>query len=117
MRSLFLLSALLTGQIIGHSQILVKDINPIAGIGSVETTFNMIELNGKGYFNANDGIHAMELWTTDGTEAGTQLVKDINTTPSFGGINFSGVNEQWTPVVMNNKIYFSASGNGTGIEL
>src|SRR4030095_2586542 len=30
------------------------------------------------FFSAEDGIHGIELWRTDGTTAGTYIVKDIN---------------------------------------
>ena len=30
------------------------------------------------YFAADDGVNGEELWVTDGTGGGTQLVKDIN---------------------------------------
>ncbi len=33
-------------------------------------------INGRLFFFANDGVHGREPWTSDGTEAGTRLVKD-----------------------------------------
>jgi ELWxxDGT repeat protein len=59
--------------------VLVKDIN----IGSpysyaFDYPAQLIELNEKLYFAADDGKHGIELWTSDGTEAGTKMVKDIS---------------------------------------
>ena len=34
-------------------------------------------MNGRLIFFADDGVQGSELWTSDGTEAGTQLVKDV----------------------------------------
>jgi ELWxxDGT repeat protein len=36
-----------------------------------------VNFNGETYFNATDAIHGPELWKTDGTEAGTTFIKDI----------------------------------------
>ena len=34
------------------------------------------------YFTADDGVHGRELWTSDGTASGTQLVKDLEPGPA-----------------------------------
>ncbi|WP_413467324.1 ELWxxDGT repeat protein [Pleurocapsa sp. FMAR1] len=47
---------------------------------------------------ANDGENGRELWVSDGTTEGTQLVKDIN--PGGDGSNPSNLTE------FNNKLYF-----------
>src|SRR6266853_1734002 len=59
---------------------------------------------------ANDGVSGPELWKSDGTEAGTVRVKDINPSPGAGS-SPRGL------TVFNNALYFSASDGSTGVEL
>ncbi len=56
----------------------LKDI--AAGPGSSMASHNSgFVVNGThAYFFANDGVNGRELWKTDGTAAGTVLVKDVN---------------------------------------
>ncbi len=61
--------------------VMVKDINPDPALFSgwslyPGTAFTVID--GVGYFEADDGINGVELWKSDGTAAGTAMVKDIN---------------------------------------
>lgn len=56
----------------------VKDINPEGTHYSGDIAYNSFtELNGVLYFVADDG-NGYELWKSDGTEAGTVIVKDLN---------------------------------------
>jgi ELWxxDGT repeat protein len=54
---------------------LLLDINP-GGASSNPARFTQV--NNLVFFRADDGIHGTELWASDGTAAGTYLVKDIN---------------------------------------
>ena len=65
--------------------VLVKDINTNVFDGYNETSFpegsypnNLFEFNNKLYFSANDGENGRELFISDGTVEGTQLLVDIN---------------------------------------
>jgi ELWxxDGT repeat protein len=74
---------------------MVKDINPGSSLtfyysgsyGSYTRTsvtegsypWNLTNVNGRLYFTANDGTNGTELWTSDGTSAGTTMVQDIYT--------------------------------------
>jgi ELWxxDGT repeat protein len=53
---------------------MVLDIHP--GITSSNLS-GMVAIGSTTYFSADDGVHGRELWKSDGTAAGTILVKDI----------------------------------------
>jgi ELWxxDGT repeat protein len=57
---------------------LVKDLNPISS-GSSGAAAPVEIANHVALFSANDVVNGEALWRTDGTQAGTVLVKDINT--------------------------------------
>ncbi|HNU13255.1 MAG TPA: hypothetical protein PKI55_02275, partial [Chitinophagaceae bacterium] len=91
----------------------LKDINGAATLHSQSTTgYSFVTMNGFAYFTADDGVNGHELWRTDGTEAGTSLVKDIN--PGISGIVTSG---SATLVEMNGFLYFAATTTANGNEL
>jgi ELWxxDGT repeat protein len=89
---------------------LVKDIN-ISPSGSFDYSSSPVlltQVGNKLFFGANDGVNGRELWITDGTESGTQLVKDIK--PGSFGSYLRSFTE------FNNKLYFAAD-NGDGLSL
>lgn len=67
----------------------------------------MAVLNGKLYFNADDGERGHTLWVSNGTTEGTRMVKDLDDS------------EQSTEItsmqVLGNKIIFSATGTAQGL--
>jgi ELWxxDGT repeat protein len=61
---------------------MVKDVNP-GFFNSYDSVIagGLFDVDGTLFFIANDGVHGQELWRTDGTAAGTRLVKDIRPGP------------------------------------
>src|SRR4051794_27550498 len=55
------------------------DVNP-GPLGSEPSS--PINVNGTAYFTADDGVHGLELWKSNGSAAGTAIVKDIVPGPS-----------------------------------
>ena len=112
---------------------ILKDINPgpesafsieVEDLGSgiqYRTRESFTEVNGTLFFVADDGIHGDELWKSDGTEAGTVLVKDIRSGEESGFPKFLDTNGKATyfgylgsagPI-----LYFSAENDQDGLEL
>lgn len=75
--------------------------------GSFGSSFASVD--GKLYFNGKDGTNGLELWESDGTAAGTKLVRDIR--PGISSSYTTGLTS------VGNKLYFVADDGTNGKEL
>lgn len=92
---------------------LLMDINPgSANMLTWTDGFTQFHSDGqRAYFFANDGIHGAELWTSDGTIAGTMMVKDIH---AGAGKSLKSLSAFAT---LNGFTYFIANTPANGTEL
>lgn len=88
----------------GNTATLVQTINPSA----TASPANFYTSGSLLYFSATDGTNGKELWITDGTAAGTQMLKNINPTADSAPSEFFG---------FNGKVYFQANDGTNGNEL
>ena len=99
--------------------VLVKDINPggYSGYGGYypDSSFpaNLTNVGGTLFFTANDGINGAELWKSDGTTAGTVMVKDISPGAYYGLISSNPANL----TNVGGKLFFSANDGNHRPEL
>ena len=117
---------------------LIKDLNPgssyvfLYGNGpdgylpDGSSPDNFIELNDKLYFSANDGESGHELWVTDGTSEGTQILKDLNPGSTYETYPYNPLySPAYVPnssspdsfIEFNDKLYFTANSEEKGREL
>lgn len=87
-------------------------------LGQVAQNINpsyFVPCNGKAFFFYSDGasVSGYEPWVSDGTAAGTFMIRDINPGSSNSVIS----NGTQTCTCYNNKIYFAADNGTNGSEL
>lgn len=96
--------------------VLVSDINP-GTVGSREdfAPTNLAAINSVVFLGANDGMHGLELWKSDGTEAGTIMIADI--CPQADECwRYNGSKPTWLTDV-NGTLFFLADDGSHGREL
>jgi ELWxxDGT repeat protein len=85
-----------------------EDTSLIASSPTV-TAGRAVTFNNRAYFVVDDGVHGEELWSSDGTDGGTFLLRDINPgSPGSGLHNLT---------VAGALVFFSANDGTHGFEL
>ena len=105
--------------LVGGAQLL-KDINitesQYGDYPAGSNPYNFTEFDGQLFFTANDGITGNELWVSDGTVDGTQLLVDINTTENQYG-NYPAGSNPYNFTEFDGQLFFTANDGITGNEL
>lgn len=85
-----------------------RQYNTVAGNAS-SYPYQGVELNNKIFFTASHELTGTELWATDGTTAGTYMVKDISLGEESSYPN--------APFAVGDTLFFAAGDGIHGIEL
>ena len=75
---------------------------------------DLIEFNDKLYFTADDGENGRELFVSDGTAEGTQLIANVNPGSGYDYNDISMISEL---TEFGDRLYFSANDGQSGNEL
>ena len=86
---------------------MLKDINPGAASSFPES---LVDVDGVLFFSASDGVRGTELWRSDGSASGTQLVKDIS--PGTG----NGVSGFDPAAAFKGALFFVADDGVNGFQ-
>ena len=108
---------------------LVRDIAPGEDTDSVSTIphssspTELVDSGGMIFFSADDGENGRELWQSNGTEAGTIMVRDIKTGEepyTYDGNTYGTQPASSNPnnlTLVDGQVFFSAETNEAGREL
>ncbi len=91
---------------------MVKDINTPQPGQAGSGIHYIIPYKEQVFFTADDGVHGREPWLSDGTEAGTFMLKDINNVNPSGSVNYYSGGMQY-----RGKFYFTADNDTNGAEM
>jgi trimeric autotransporter adhesin len=96
--------------------IIVKPLGQLIPTGSSIITGEIKAVGNNAFFTGWEPATGYELWYSDGTSAGTRLVKDINIQPALFG---NGTNHAFpfNMAVIGSKLLFSANDGIYGAEL
>ncbi len=80
---------------------------------------NLTNVGGTLFFAADNGVDGIELWKSDGTSAGTSLVKDVFPGSSRGdyGGSYPGSSHPSELTNVNGTLFFAANDGKHGVEL
>src|SRR4051812_39203406 len=91
---------------------MVKDINAVTASSD---PFSFVAFKNATYFRANDGVHGIAWFRTDGTPGRTSMLADLTPGPAS---SFAGARDVATAAVLGDALYFAAIGPGAvGSEL
>ncbi len=87
---------------------------PAGGVHYDVRVSDLTALGNKLVFIADDGTHGSQVWVSNGTPAGTQMLTSVNATPSSGSTIAEGA-DPGSLVVAGTRLYFEADAPSASI--